>query len=98
VAITFLYISDKTNDATITELINHIRLRVQIVGYNQVLPILHDLTDAKSAYEDILNKNLQDHISDETKKDLFETLDLSEWTIDTTHSNSSRSCHKHTQR
>jgi hypothetical protein len=76
---TFLYISDKTNDATVNELINHIKLPVRIVGYNQILPVLHDLTDAKSAYEDILNKNLQDHVSDETKNDLFETLDFSEW-------------------
>jgi hypothetical protein len=32
---------------------------VRIVGYAQVLPVLHDLIviDAKSAYEDILNKN-----------------------------------------
>jgi saccharopine dehydrogenase-like NADP-dependent oxidoreductase len=65
---TFLYVSDKTNDATVNELINHIKLRVRIVGYNQTLPVLHDLIDAKTAYSDILNKKLQDHVSDETKK------------------------------
>jgi hypothetical protein len=27
---TFLYVSDKTNDATVNELINHIKLRVRI--------------------------------------------------------------------
>jgi hypothetical protein len=37
------------------------------VGYNQILPVLHDLIDAKSAHSDILNKNVQDHISGETK-------------------------------
>jgi hypothetical protein len=60
--ITFLYVSDKTNDATVNELINHIALKVRIVGYNKVLPVLHDLIDAKSAYEDILNKNIQEDI------------------------------------
>jgi hypothetical protein len=30
---TFLYVSDKTNDATVNELINHIALKVRIVGY-----------------------------------------------------------------
>jgi hypothetical protein len=55
---TFLYVSNKTNDATVNELINHIKLKIRIVGYNKVLPVLHDLIDAKSAYEDILNKNL----------------------------------------
>ena len=29
---TFLYVSDKTNNATVNELINHIALRVKIVG------------------------------------------------------------------
>jgi hypothetical protein len=46
---TFLYVSDKTNDASVNELINHIALKVRIA---------HDLIDAKSAYENILNKNL----------------------------------------
>jgi hypothetical protein len=55
---TFLYVSDKTNDATVNELINHIALNVRIVRYNQVIPVLCDLIEAKSAYEDILNKNI----------------------------------------
>jgi hypothetical protein len=38
--------------------------------------VLHDLIDAKSACEDLLNKNLQDNSSKETKKDLFEIFDL----------------------
>jgi hypothetical protein len=33
----------------------------------------------------MMNKNIQDRVSDETKKDLFETLDLDEWTIETPH-------------
>jgi hypothetical protein len=82
---TFLYVSDKTNNATVNELINLVALLVRIVGYTQVLPVLHDFIDAKSAYEDILNKNLQLYVSDETKKDLFEILDLQDWTIETPH-------------
>jgi hypothetical protein len=82
---TVLYGSDKTNDATVNELINHIALKVRIVGYNKVLPVLHDLIYAKSAYEDILNKNLQNEVSDESKQDLFETLDLENWTDQTPH-------------
>jgi predicted S18 family serine protease len=65
---TFLYVSDKTNDATVNELINHIRLHVKVVKYNDILLVLQDLIDAKSAYEDILNKNLQNLVSNETKK------------------------------
>jgi hypothetical protein len=82
---TFLYVSDKTNDATVNELINRIKLRVWIVGYNQILPVLHDLIDAKSAYSDILNKNIQALVPDGTKNDLFETLDSDEWAEQTPH-------------
>jgi hypothetical protein len=66
---TFLYVSDKTNDATVNELINHIALKVRIVGYGQILLVLHDLIDAKSTYE----------------QELFGTLDLDDWTDQTLH-------------
>jgi predicted S18 family serine protease len=75
---TFLYVSDKTNGATVNELISHIQLRARVVNYNEILIVLQDLIDAKSAYENILNKNIQDCVFDETKQDLFETLDLEE--------------------
>jgi hypothetical protein len=52
---TFPYVLNKINNPTVNELINHIALRVHIVGYNQVLPVLQDLIDAKSVYKDILN-------------------------------------------
>jgi hypothetical protein len=82
---TFLYVSDKTNDATVNELINHIKLHTKIIKYNKILLILHDLIDAKNAYDDILNKNIQNEISKNTKKNLFETLDLNDWTKQTPH-------------
>jgi hypothetical protein len=80
-----LCVSDKTNDAIVSEFINHIRLGVRIVAYNQILPVLHDLIDAKKTYEDTSNKNIQDYISNEIKIDLFKTLDLLEWTEQTPH-------------
>jgi hypothetical protein len=82
---TFLYVSDKTNDATVNELINHIALKIRIVGYSQVLPVLFDLNEAKSAYEDILNKNIQEEVHKSTKKDMFKTLDLNQWKEQTPH-------------
>jgi hypothetical protein len=80
-----LYVPDKTNDITVNELINHIVLRVRIVGYSSLLPVLHDLIDAKSRYQDAINNELQETVGEETKKDLFETLDLKEWTEETPH-------------
>jgi hypothetical protein len=38
-----------------------------------------------NAYEDILNKNIQEEVHKSTKKDMFETLDLIEWKDQTPH-------------
>jgi hypothetical protein len=81
----FLYVSDKTNDATINNLIGLVKLKVRIISYGKVLPVLKDLMDAKSAYEEVLNKKLQNDISDSSKNDLFKTLDLQDWTSETPH-------------
>jgi hypothetical protein len=86
---TFLYISEKTNNASVNELINHIALHVRIVEYNSLLPVLHDLIDAKSAYQDAINNELQETVGEDVKKDLFETLDLKNWTEETPHTDTS---------
>jgi hypothetical protein len=75
----------KTNNATVNELINHVALRVRIVEYNSLLPVLHDLIDAKSAYQDAINNDLQEVVDEDVKKDLFKTLDLKDWTEETPH-------------
>jgi hypothetical protein len=63
-----LCVSDKTNDASVNELINHIALHARIVGYNSILPVLHDLIDAKSAYQDTINNDLQETVGKDVKK------------------------------
>jgi hypothetical protein len=73
---TFLYVSDKTNDETINNLIPLLKLQVKIVSYENVLGVLTDLIDAKSAYADLLKKDLQEVISESVKKDLFTTLNI----------------------
>jgi hypothetical protein len=56
------------------------------VEYNSLLPVLHDLIDLKSAYQDARNNELQETVGEEDfKKDLFETLDLKDWTEETPH-------------
>jgi hypothetical protein len=82
---TFLYVSDKVNDATVNELVKLVKLKVRQVSYNDVQKVLEDLIDAKSAYGDVLEKNLQDEVTDKTRKDLFETLDITEWWDDIPH-------------
>jgi hypothetical protein len=80
-----LYVSYKTNDATINELINNIELLVRIVGYSSLIPILHDVINAKSTYQDAVNNELQETVGEDVKKDLFKTLDLKDWTEETPH-------------
>jgi hypothetical protein len=76
---TFLYVSDKTNDETVNEMISLIKIRVRQITYIDFLPALRDLIDAKNAYNNVLEKCLQDEITDKTRDDLFTTLDLTDW-------------------
>jgi hypothetical protein len=55
------------------------------VEYNSLLPVLYDLIEAKSAYQDAINNDLQETVGEDVKKDLFETLDLKDWTEETPH-------------
>jgi hypothetical protein len=55
---TFIYVSDKTNDETVNEMIKLIKLKVKQVLYKDLLQVLMDLIDAKNAYPDALEKVL----------------------------------------
>jgi hypothetical protein len=82
---TFLYVSDKTNDCTVNELINLIQLNVKIVAYEDCLSVLNDIIDAKSAYEDALNKGLEDKLTEKCKNEIFTILGLDDWTEEVPH-------------
>jgi hypothetical protein len=82
---TFLYVSDKTNDDTVNELINLIKLKVRRVSYSNVLEVLQDLIDAKNAYADAINKGVEDKVTKETEQDIFTTLDVTEWRSEVPH-------------
>jgi hypothetical protein len=82
---TFLYVSDKTNDATVNELVKLINLKVRQVSYDDLESVLVDIIDAKAAYQDVLEKGLFDEVADDTRQDLFTTLDLTDWTHETPH-------------
>jgi hypothetical protein len=53
---------------------------VKIVSYDDALAVLNDVIDAKSAYEDALNKGLEDKLTEKCKNDLFKILGLDDWT------------------
>jgi hypothetical protein len=73
---TFLYVSDKTNDETVNELVGHVKLKVRHVSYKDALAVLHDLIDAKSALADAVDKGVVDELDDKTVEDLCSTLDV----------------------
>jgi hypothetical protein len=76
---TFIYVSDKTNDETVNEMIKLIKLKVRVVLYKDLLQVLYDLIDAKSAYADALEKNVAENLTEESKSDVLSTLDLDDF-------------------
>jgi hypothetical protein len=76
---TFIYVSDKTNDETVNEMIKLIKLKVRLVNYKDLLQVLYDLIDAKNAYADVLEKNITEKLTEESKSDILSTLDLEEF-------------------
>jgi hypothetical protein len=82
---TLLYVSDKTNDDTVNELIKLIKLKVRRVSYANVLDVIQDLIDAKSAFADAVNKGIEDMVADDAKRDIFTALDITSWRSDIPH-------------
>jgi hypothetical protein len=82
---TLLYVTDKTNDETINKMIKLIKLKTRQVLYADIINVLRDLIDAKNAYADVLDKDAVDDLEEETKEDLFQTLDLQNWTKEIPH-------------
>jgi hypothetical protein len=76
----FIYISDKTNDATVLELIKLIKLKTRLVKYKDALTALETIMNAKTDYEQIISKGLQEEITDQTKNEVLKTLDIEEFT------------------
>jgi hypothetical protein len=75
----FIYISDKTNDSTVNELIKLINLKTRVVKYKDAFEVLKDIMEAKMAYEQIIFKNLQNKTTDESKMDILKTLDMDDF-------------------
>jgi hypothetical protein len=76
----FVYITDKTNDSTVSELIKLIRLKTRVVKYADALEVLTDIIEAKTAYDQIISNELQDDLTKESKTDILKTLDVSRFT------------------
>ncbi|GHU18553.1 hypothetical protein FACS189472_07060 [Alphaproteobacteria bacterium] len=76
----FIYCTDKSNDDTVKELLNLIKLNTRIVKYADMPEFLTEFIDAKNAYQEVIDKGLKHKITSKCKHDMFKMLDLNEFT------------------
>jgi hypothetical protein len=76
----FIYITDKTNDSTVNELIKLIKLKTRVVRYKDAFEVLNKIIEAKTAYEQFIsNKILQKKVNEESKMNILELLDMEDF-------------------
>jgi hypothetical protein len=76
----FVYCTDKTNDATVNELLPLIKLKTRVVSYDDMRAFLPDLIDAKAAYQDMIDKGVsEDYITEESRNDILTAVDEDEF-------------------
>jgi hypothetical protein len=75
----FIYITDKINDSTVNELIKLINLKTSVVRYENAFEVLSRIMKAKTIYEKMATKTIQEEISEEDQAVVFETLGIDEF-------------------
>jgi hypothetical protein len=75
----FIYITDKTTDNTVNELIKLIKLKTRVVKYEQAYECLNVIMNAKTAYEQVIKEDIEDKITEESKRNILESLDIDEF-------------------
>jgi hypothetical protein len=72
----FIYITDKTSDCTVNELIKLIKLKTHVVKYDDATEVLQEIMDAKTEYDQIIKKDIEDDLDKKYKQKLFKTIDV----------------------
>jgi hypothetical protein len=75
----FIYITDKTTDATVNELIKLIKLKVRVVKYENAVVVLKEIMEAKTEYEQIIKNDLEDTISENIANEILRTIDVDDF-------------------
>jgi hypothetical protein len=70
----FIYCTDKTNDSTVKELLNLVKLKVEVLKYADMNEYITKLSNAKSAYQEIIDKGLMEEVADESKIPILEAV------------------------
>jgi hypothetical protein len=76
----FVYVTDKTSDKIVIEMLGLIKLKVKVVTYKDAVKFIPDLISAKDAYDQVIEKGLKNVVTDECKQDLLTSVDLENWT------------------
>jgi hypothetical protein len=76
----FFYVTDKTSDKTVNEMLSLIKLKVKVVTYKNAIKFIPDLISAKDAYDQVFEKGLVNSVTKECEQDLLTSVDLDHWT------------------
>jgi Cdc6-like AAA superfamily ATPase len=68
----FVLISDKPNDSTVNEMLDLIDLKVIQTSYANAVPVLNEITEGKTAYDQVVRNNLTHRLTDESHNDILE--------------------------
>lgn len=72
----FVYVTNNPNDETFMKLKDLIQIPVVMVSYENSEEYISELREYKQAYDEIVNKNLVDKITDECKEDILGNLQV----------------------
>jgi hypothetical protein len=81
----FLYVTDKSNDSTVNELVDMINLKTKVISYADTAVYLADLAKAKTAYEEIVRKDLTEDVTDDCKRKMMKAVMPDYWGAPTPH-------------
>jgi predicted HTH transcriptional regulator len=82
----FVIVSDKQNHSAVNELLPLIHMKIIQVDYDHAESVLIDIAEGKTAYEQVISKDLESEQTEESKEDIL----LKQATTTST-----RSCHTH---
>jgi hypothetical protein len=69
--IVFIIITDKPNHSTINELFPLIHVRIIQIDYNHAEGVLNDIIEGKTAYNQVIHKDLVGELTDESKQEIL---------------------------
>ena len=74
-----IYVTDKLSDDTFHKWKKHIKIPIVKVSYDDIQQCLQDIIEAKEDYKEIVEKELEDLIDDETRNRVLTTLDIKDF-------------------